>query len=109
MQLDKLTDSVKLNLILKTKDACPMFWMKIYKKTILVSLNMMKTWHAAVLLASGVAQCWMSLEQMAEVRPASERQGWPEVMAGRLRRMAVVKNAFKTYNRSLDVRNILIL
>ena len=33
MQLDKLTDSVKLNLILKTKDACPMFWMKIYKKT----------------------------------------------------------------------------
>ena len=32
MQLDKLTDSVKLNLILKTKDACPMFWMKIYKK-----------------------------------------------------------------------------
>ena len=109
MQLDKLTDSVKLNLILKTKDACPMFWMKIYKKTILVSLNMMKTWHAAVLLPSGVAQCWMSLEQMAEVRPASERQGWPEAMAGSLRRMAEVKNAFKTYNRSLDVRNILIL
>jgi len=31
----------------------------------------------------------MSLEQMAEVRPASERQGWPEVMAGRWRRVVV--------------------
>ena len=48
-----------------------------------------ETWQAAVLLPRGDEQCWMSLEQMAEVSPASERQGWPEVMAGRWRRVVV--------------------
>ena len=33
------------------------------------------TWQAALLLPRGDEQCWMSLEQMAEVRPASERHG----------------------------------